>query len=439
MSTTVGVRAPVGMDAVLANMGPGGANKLTKNADTTKWFQSMLGPESMGAAKRFKQTKAHVDKLLDFVGTIRRYGNKKGWGRGEQYAYYQEQMAEICGLDTAGGPGAEFGPFSEGADDFMSLSDQMHAKADMFDWLQANWDKPEFANEMAMAATVPIAKQMIPNTVVLKAFITDLCLGSVSKPYYAKKRANAARFGLGQEMSKLQIMEVMEYTPIIVTPVPYNRNVSVDMKWIELLDFDVPADILTDGGRELQVLWDSTFFSGLDTVIANGSTAPAANTTTNGYRIDNNGCVMTLEVGLNPAVEHINAANMILRNRGYRPDLILTTPYELGQLMSEQAVLMAYAFGTREVQETGLVGGLMGNAVAWSPNMWQGGAPSSYVSYVVDSDELARIVLGKPITVYPYVKQRQLEFELYARLEFLIRNSNAAVKIVMDNTTNGIT
>lgn len=445
----VGSRA--GFSAELeARIGRDGMANITANEAKVNFLKSTMGQtKHLQASERMGYTRHHMNNLMGFVDAVDEYGDGKGWNAAQKEEFYEKALLEVAGgspMYASSGGGGQYGPFSDagpasGGFGAGSIYNRMIEKAQAYKYVNTmiKRNPQQFADEMAMSATLPIAKEMIPNTVALKAFITDNCIGAESKTYYTKRRSKAAQFGLGADITQIAPMEYMKYDPLIVTPQPFVRNVMTDMKYIEFLDFDVPSDILTDGGRELQVEFDQTFFSQLDLLIpTGGGSAPLANTTPSGFRLDGSGTVMYMEAGLPPAVEHINSANMILRKRGYRPDLMVLDPFQLAQFMSEQAVLMAYAFGTREVQETGLVGSLMGDAVAWCPNLYNLGSPSSYVVWVVDSDELARVVLGMPITVYPEFDRRQLMFEMYARLTFLIRNANAAMKLVYSNTTSGI-
>jgi hypothetical protein len=349
------------------------------------------------------------------------------------------QFADLGGgsspspMDMGGYTGAGFAP--------PTLRDRFLAKYAQMEYITSNMmnPSPAFAQQMLMAAIIPIAKQMIPNTVFTKAFITDGAQGEISKPYFQKKRHLAYQQGLAEEAQHNPPSEVATYDPILVTPKPWKRATNLDMIWIETMNFDVPADQLSDGGREMQVLFDNAGFRGLDSILPNYNTAPAAGTTLNGYVMDPTGTVMMFEAGRNPQVEDLNAANQFIRQRGFNPDLTVTSPFELGCLMSEQAILMAYAYGTREVQETGLVGQLVGNAVAWTPNLWQGGNASSLVIWVCDSDELARVVLGQPLGLWPDIRQRKLDFELYCRLTLFFRNANACQKLVYSNADAGVT
>jgi len=451
-SITVGARpTQPGTHALLAGMGQNNADSITKNGQLMKALESFMGAGTghQNASQRIRHTEYLVNKLTN-IKQIAQQQVAMGRSKAEAAQWYRDAIQQIAeGSRSNELQMSSFGrsAFSQNPADMEfsgfeepSFEDEWLAKRQMANYITSNAvnPSPEFAQAMQMAAAVPIAKEMIPNTVWLKAMMTDSCIGQVSKIYQLKKRYKAFQQGLTSQVAGLPPSEIQEYDPVIVTPEDYERPVTIDMKYIETNDFDTAADMLSDGGREMQVLIDQTAFKGLDFAVPPGGAAPAAGSTTNQFRLDNQGTVMTLEDKQNPQVEHINFANQILRDRGYSPDLIIISPFELGVLMSQQAILMAYAFGTREVMETGLVGTLLGNAVAWTPNLFLNGSPSSYSFWVVDSDELARTVLGLPITLYPNFSRRKLEYLLYTRLQIFIRNSNACIRIVANNTTPGL-
>lgn len=431
--------------SMLNRMGRDKASQVANNSNVMDAMSQFIGPSNEGAPVRIGQTERMLANLTNLPHYLKEYGQATGMDRMEMASRWRDMVNSVAsgGSMKAGFEGA-FEPMDStfaGAD-FMppSAKDRYLAKYEAMSYITSNLIKPstEFAQQMVMASILPIAKEMIPNTVATKAFITDSAVGELSKPYVKKRRHKAYQQGLSEEASRLMPSEIMDYETLLVTPREWKRSVSIDMKYIETMNFDVPADILSDAGREMQVLIDQAFFRGLDTLVPNDGAAPAAGSTANGFKINDSKTVMTLEAGRSPQVEDINFANQFLRERGYNPDLIITSPFELAALMSQQAVMMAYAYGTREVQETGLVGTLVGNAVAWTPNLWQGGAQSSKVLWIVDSDELARIVLGHPISLFPDFHKRRLDFELYCRLALFFRNTNACVKIVCDNGDNGI-
>jgi hypothetical protein len=434
------------MSAMFDRMGRQKAAQLANNQDLTNKLSQFIGPANEGAAVRLGQTERMLANLTNLPSYLKEYGTTVGMSDMEMAARWRDMVSSVAtgGSLKAGLEGA-FEPMDTsftGSGGFMppSTKERFLAKYEASSYITSNLTNPstEFAQQMVMASVLPIAKEMIPNTVATKAFITDSAVGELSKPYVKKRRFKAYQQGLAEESSKLMPSEIQDYETLLVTPREWKRSVSIDMKYIETMNFDVPADILADAGREMQVLIDQAFFRGLDQLVPNDGAAPAAGSTPNGFKLNTTKTVMTLEQGRNPQVEDINFANQLLRDRGYNPDLIITSPYELAALMSQQAVLMAYAYGTREVQETGLVGTLVGNAVAWTPNLWQGGNPSSMAIWVVDSDELARIVLGWPISLFPDFRMRRMDFELYARLALFFRNTNSCVKIVCDNADPGI-
>lgn len=67
-----------------------------------------------------------------------------------------------------------------------------------------------------------------------------------------------------------------------------------------------------------------------------------------------------------------------IRDGGFDPDLFITSPFTLAQLMSDDPL----SFQPPLHQETGL-------SVTWNPLMSHGGSPSSYVAYVLDSSVIA--------------------------------------------------
>lgn len=434
-----------GMTSMLNRMGREKASLVANNSNVMDAMSAFIGPSNEGAPVRIKQVERMLATLTRLPDYIQEFGQMAGLSQEEMAGRWRDMVQSVAtgGNMKAGLEGA-FEPMDSSftGQGFMppSIKDRFLAKHEAMSYITSNLMQPsaEFAQQMVMASVLPIAKEMIPNTVATKAFITDSAVGELSKPYVKKRRIKSYQQGLSEESSRLMPSEIQDYETLLVTPREWKRPVSIDMKYIETMNFDVPADILSDAGREMQVLIDQAFFRGLDSLVPNDGAAPAAGTTKNGFKINDSKTVMTLEAGRNPQVEDINFANQLLRDRGYNPDLIITSPFELAALMSQQAVLMAYAYGTREVQETGLVGTLVGNAVAWTPNLWQGGNASSLCLWVVDSDELARVVLGWPISLFPDFRMRRLDFELYARLALFFRNTNACVKIVCDNADTGI-
>lgn len=437
-----------GMSAMLDRMGAEKAGQMAKNSNLLKDLSAFIGPEREGAQRRLHQVEKLTAKLTQIPQYIAQYAKMAGWSQDEQRAVWC-QMIEAIGTGNGG-------PLTAGLDGGFNPMDSTFAGAgfsppsalenygeryNQMAYMTTNLmnPSPEFAQQMVMSSILPIAREMIPNTVATKAFITDTAVTEISKPYFLKRRVKAYQQGLSEEASTLMPAEIMEYDPTLVTPREWKRAIRVDMKYIETMNFDVPADMLSDGGREMQVLIDNRTFGGLSALLPpDGGGHPEAGATTNGYTVNADNTVMMLEKKRNPQIEDLNAANQMLRNRGFNPDLIITSPFELGSLMSQQAVLMAYAYGTREVQETGLVGTLVGDAVAWTPNLYKGATKSSLVIWVVDSDELARVVLGYPISLFPDFHMRRLDFELYARLSIFFRNTNAAVAIYCDNADAGI-
>lgn len=433
-----------GMSAMLDRMGAENASQVSRNSKLMEALSTFMGSSREGAPTRLKQIEKLTAKLTCIPGYIKQYGEMVGWGP-------EEQRNVWCAMvEAIGGSSGSLVQASNSTMDFAlsgpsfspsTTQDEYNAKYEQMAYITSNLMNPSsaFAQEMLMSAILPIAREMIPNTVATKAFITDTAVGEVSKPYHLKRRFKAYQQGLSEESATLTPAEIVEYDPILVTPREWRRPIRTDMKYIETMNFDVPADMLSDGGRELQVTMDKTLFAGMSNLLPpDAGGHPAAGSTVNGFQVFNNQTVMMLEAGRNPQVEDLNVANQLLRNRGYNPDLMIASPFELGTLMNQQAILMAYAYGTREVQETGLVGTLVGNAVAWTPHLYKGANPSSLVIWVVDSDELARVVLGYPISLYPDFHMRRLDYLLYARLSFFFRNMNAAVAIYCDNADAGV-
>ena len=445
---TVGGPSAPGMSTLMNRMGRQHASSISKNQASMDALSAFIGPSSEGAPVRINQVERLLGELTNIPEYLQVYAQKAGLDEMGTAALWKGMVESVGGTKSLKASlGNTFSTMNTGMTAAggwappPSMKDRFNAKHDAMEYILSNLTNgsPEFAQQMVMNSILPIAKQMIPNTVATKAFITDPCIGELSKPYVKKSRYPAYMQGLAEEAQGIPPTAVQDYETMLVTPREWKRPVSIDMKYIETMNFDVPADILSDGGRELQVLIDQAFFKGLDTLVPNVGAVPVAGSTINGWSLDTNQSCMMLEQGRNPQVEDLNFANQLLRNRGYHPDLIITSPFELGALMSEQAVLMAYAYGTREVQETGLVGTLVGDAVAWTPNLYQGGSPSSLVIWVCDSDELARIVMGFPISLYPDFHMRRLDFLLYTRLALFFRNVNSCVKIVCSNADTGIT
>jgi len=440
------------MSALLDRMGRQQAGAIQGNEARVKTLSTFMGPgDAHGRVEdRLKQTAKMLQDLTQIPQMIHDYIQACGYRGAEAQQHGVQlwrQVVEAVATGRRGEVKANFGggdvmaDYGMVGDNYMpaSFEDKSRARSEQMRYLTAGManPSPQFAQELLLNAILPIAREMIPNTVWTKAFITDNIVGQVSKIYPKKDRYPAYQQGLAEEAAGVAPSQILSYDQFLVTPRPWKRTVNVDSIWIETMEFDVPANDLSDGGREMQVLVDQAAFRGLDLAVPNVGANPAAGTTINGWSMDADQSCMMLEVGRNPQVEDINVANQVLRRRGYNPDLIIIDPFELGLMMNEQAVLMAYAYGTREVQETGLVGKLLGNSVAWCPNLYQGGNPSSLGFWVCDSDELARTVLGWPISLYSKIEMRNLFMMLYTRLEILLRNCRACVKVVAANADSG--
>lgn len=283
---------------------------------------------------------------------------------------------------------------------------------------QAELTDADFAMELAQAAVLPIAEQMIEDSFARKVFPIDRFDQGPTKKYQRKPRQRAMilpRYGDTPQ-------QIVRYPWVLVTPFDYEVHPEIHMA--DLLDaqFDAAADILNDAGREMAVKEDQSLLDLMDVGIPKNTGAVPAIAT------------YTAATGVYelPAVTDPQAADLLfvqgkLRSASYRPDTILLSPYQLAKLMSEQAFLLWYGFGSREVQETGMLKNALGMKVVWSPLV------SDDTIWVFDSNELARIVEREPLTVQPELKGRMMKWLVYQRSCPFVRNMNSARRIQCHN------
>jgi hypothetical protein len=280
---------------------------------------------------------------------------------------------------------------------------------------QAEMSEKDFAMHMAQAAIMPIAETMIEDSFGRKLFPIDRFDNGPSYRYQRKARQRALvipRYGE-------EIDQVVRYPWVIVTP--YDFEVHPEINMADLLDaqFDAAADILNDAGREMAVKEDLEFLRLFDKAIAPNAVpapgpAPDYSATTGLYR---------LPTATDPTAADILKVAGLLRQKSYKPDTLLMNPYQLGILSSQQAFLFYLNFGTREVQETGMVKSALGLNVVWSPLVDTGSI------HVMDSVELGRMVEREPLTVQPKLDGRMMKWLVYERACPFFRNANATLRI----------
>lgn len=283
---------------------------------------------------------------------------------------------------------------------------------------QAEMSQAEFAMHMAQAAILPIAETMIEDSFSRKLFITDRFDNGPSYRYQRKARQRAfviPRYGE-------EIDQIVRYPWVIVTP--YDIQVHPEVHMADLLDaqFDAAADILNDAGREMAVKEDLEFLRLFDQAIAaNTGAVPGAVTYTPATGL------YELPAATDPTAADILKVSGFLRQKSYRPDTILLNPAQLGVLQAQQAFLFALNFGTREVQETGLLKSALGLNVIWSPLV------DVNTIWVLDSVELGRLVEREPLTVQPKLDGRIMQWLVYERVAAFFRNANATLRIQTHN------
>jgi len=280
---------------------------------------------------------------------------------------------------------------------------------------QAEMSQTEFATHMAQAAILPIAETMIEDSFGRKLFQIDRFDNGPSYRYQRKARQR----GLVIPRYGEEIDQVVRYPWIIVTP--YDFEVHPEIHMADLLDaqFDAAADILNDAGREMAVKEDLEFLRLFNQAIApNGTPAPGPNpsfsATTGLYQ---------MPAAVDPTASDLLKVAGYLRQKSYKPDMLLMNPYELGILSSQQAFLFFLNFGTREVQETGVLKSALGMNVIWSPLVDTGSI------WVMDSVELGRLSEREPLTVQPTLAGRLMKWLVYERVAPFFRNANAALRI----------
>ena len=279
---------------------------------------------------------------------------------------------------------------------------------------QSQLTDAEFAMELAQAAVLPIAEQMIEDSFARKTFQIDRFSDGPTKKYQRKARQRGLilpRYGDAPQ-------QIVRYPWILVTPFDYEVHPEIHMA--DLLDaqFDAAADILNDAGREMAVKEDQSLLSLLDAGIPNpGAVAPAVPTYNSATG------VFSLPSGVDPQAGDLLFVQGQLRNASYHPDTILLNPVQLGKLMAEQAFLLWYGFGSREVQETGMLKNALGMKIVWSPLV------DVNTIWVFDSNELARIVEREPLTVQPELKGRMMKWLVFQRSCPFVRNMNSARRI----------
>lgn len=288
-------------------------------------------------------------------------------------------------------------------------------KFDMLLQAQAEMSEKDFAMHMAQAAITPIAETMIEDSFGRKLFPIDRFDNGPSYRYQRKARQRALvipRYGE-------EIDSVVRYPWVIVTP--YDFEVHPEINMADLLDaqFDAAADILNDAGREMAVKEDLEFLRLFDKAIApNATPAPGPNPDFNAatglYR---------LLTATDPTAGDILKTAGYLRQKSYKPDILLMNPYQLGILSSQQAFLFYLNFGTREVQETGMVKSALGMNIVWSPLVDTGSI------WVMDSVELGRMLEREPLTVQPKLDGRMMKWLVYERCCPFFRNANACLRI----------
>jgi hypothetical protein len=280
---------------------------------------------------------------------------------------------------------------------------------------QAQMSQTEFASHMAQAAIGPIAETMIEDSFGRKLFQIDRFDNGPSYRYQRKARQR----GLVIPRYGEEIDQIVRYPWIIVTP--YDFEVRPEIHMADLLDaqFDAAADILNDAGREMAVKEDLEFLRLFNAAIApNGTPAagpnPSFSATTGLYQMPS---------AVDPTSSDILKVAGYLRQKSYKPDTLLMNPYELGILSAQQAFLFYLNFGTREVQETGVIKSALGLNVIWSPLVDTGSI------WVMDSVELGRMLEREPLTVQPSLDGRMMKWLVYERVSPFFRNANACLRI----------
>lgn len=286
---------------------------------------------------------------------------------------------------------------------------------------QAELSDADFAMELAQAAVMPIAEQMIEDSFARKVFPIDRFSEGPTKKYQRKARQRAMilpRYGDTPQ-------QIVRYPWVLVTPFDYEVHPEIHMA--DLLDaqFDAAADVLNDAGREMAVKEDQSLLDLLNVGIpANTGAIPSVNTYNSATG------VYELAAGVDPSAADLLYMQGKLRTASYRPDTILLNPVQLARLMAEQAFLLWYGFGSREVQETGMIKNALGMKVVWSPLI------DENTVWVFDSAELARIVEREPLTVQPELKGRMMKWLVYQRSCPFVRNMNSARRIQCHNSAN---
>ncbi len=279
---------------------------------------------------------------------------------------------------------------------------------------QAEMSQAEFAEQIAQAAIQPIAETMIEDSFSRKLFMIDRFDNGPTYRYQRKARQRGfviPRYGE-------EVDQIVRLPWILVTP--YDIEVHPEIHMADLLDaqFDAAADILNDAGREMAVKEDLEFLRLFDKAIAPvagpGPGSTSFNPATGLYRIQN---------GVDPTASDLLKVQGYLRQKSYKPDTLLLNPYELGILSSQQAFLFYLNFGTREVQETGMLKSALGLNVIWSPLVDTGSM------WVLDSVELGRLVEREPLTVQPKLDGRMMKWLVYERVAPFFRNANACLRI----------
>lgn len=301
---------------------------------------------------------------------------------------------------------------------------------------QATLSPQDFSKLVATAATVPIAEQVLEDTVVRRVFPTDTFSEGPALPYTLKKRHASAvvtpRYGATPTY-------IPRYERILVEP--YVISLKTELSVIDIMDanFNMVMDNLEDAGHAMAEKEDKDMIRQLQAAAPLPAGAWPANTDVvtveeapgglgkrlnkNVIRIGSSAAAPDGGAAGDPALKDLIMSQTLLRSIGYSSSTQLVNPWTIGKFMVQTAFNEVYKFGSNTVHATGDLTGMLGDTIIWSNLIDQGDI------FVLDPNETGRWVERKPLEIIPNTKELVEEWLLWERACPFIRNANALIRV----------
>lgn len=320
---------------------------------------------------------------------------------------------------------------------FLPFSPQLPAEAAdklaSFRNAMAGLSPQAFAQQLATAALMPIAMQMIEEAVTRRLFLLDQ-ISTAAQIYKVKRRqrvATIAKYGAA-------VSNIVSYDTITV--VPYYIQTKPEIERSDILDnaFDAAGDALTDAGREMAVMEDLEFLRLFDAYAPTVADPGASRTVPTvsagpggiGYVLSGNTyAVGTSVTAPSGGIAGDIAASDVLTGRGLmqqiglNPTTLMINPVGLGRWMAQDNFLRYLNVGNTEVHATGLMSVVLGTRVVLSRLV------NSKSAFLMDPVELARWVEREPLQVLPEFEGLRVRWLVFERVAPFLRNANALMRL----------